>query len=83
MKQLSATDASRNFAEVLDTVEGRGESFLVVRHGRAVAMIRPVSGESGKALKEALRSNRPDDDWARELRELRASLEPVSDPWRD
>jgi prevent-host-death family protein len=83
MRQLSATEASRNFAEVLDGVESRGESFLVVRHGRAVATIRPTSAESGKALKEVLRSHRPDDDWAAEVRELRDSLEPVSDPWRD
>jgi prevent-host-death family protein len=83
MRQLSATEASRNFAEVLDGVESRGESFLVVRHGRAVATIRPASAESGKALKEVLRRHRPDDDWAEEVRELRDSLEPVSDPWRD
>lgn len=83
MKRLSATDASRNFADVLDSVEARGESFLVVRRGRAVATIHPVFAEGGKALKDALRGNRPDGDWARELRELREGLEPVVDPWRD
>jgi prevent-host-death family protein len=83
VKQLSATQASRHFAELLDGVENRGESFLVVRHGRAVATIQPATQQGGKALKEALRSQRPDDDWAEELRELRDSLEPVSDPWRD
>lgn len=83
MKQLSATDASRRFSEVLDDVEGSGESYLVVRHGRAVATIGPARGGTGKALKEALRANRPDDAWAGELRKLRESLEPVTDPWRD
>lgn len=83
MKRLSATEASRSFADVLDGVENRGESFLVVRHGRAVATIQPASGQSGKALKDALRDHRPDAQWAEELRELRNSLEPVSDPWRD
>jgi hypothetical protein len=54
----------------------------VVRHGRAVATIGPASGGTGKALKEALRANRPDAAWADELRELREGMEPVRDPWR-
>jgi prevent-host-death family protein len=83
MKQLSATDASRRFSEVLDSVERGGESFVVMRHGRAVATIGPTRGGGGRALKEALRANRPDDAWAGELRELREGLEPVTDPWRD
>jgi prevent-host-death family protein len=83
VKQVSATDASRRFSEVLDDVERDGESYTVVRHGRPVATIGPASGGTGKALKEALRANRPDDAWADELRKLRESTEPVSDPWRD
>lgn len=83
MKQLSATDASRRFSEVLDDVERGGESYVVVRHGRVVATIGPASGGTGRALKEALRGNRPDDAWAGELRELREGMEPVTDPWRD
>lgn len=83
MKQLSATDASRRFSEILDDVERDGESYVVVRHGRAVATIGPATGGTGKALKDALRANRPDDGWAEELRELREGLDPVADPWRD
>ncbi|HEX5592216.1 MAG TPA: type II toxin-antitoxin system Phd/YefM family antitoxin [Solirubrobacterales bacterium] len=82
MKQLSATDASRRFSEVLDNVERSGESFVVMRHGRAVATIGPANGGGGKALKEALRVNRPDGAWVDELRDLREGLEPVRDPWR-
>jgi len=80
MKQLTATDASRRFSKVLDDVERRGESYLVVRHGRAVATIGPASGGTGKALKQALRMNRLDGAWAGELRELREGLEPATDP---
>jgi mRNA-degrading endonuclease RelE of RelBE toxin-antitoxin system len=50
--------------------------------GRAVATIGPARGGTGKALKGALRANRPDGAWADELRELRDGMEPVSDPWR-
>lgn len=83
MKQLSATDASRRFSEVLDDVERAGESYTVVRHGRAVATIGPAKGGTGKALKDALRAHRPDKAWANDLRELREGLGPVTDPWRD
>jgi prevent-host-death family protein len=83
VKQLSATDASRRFSEVLDEIERGGESYVVVRHGRAVATIGPVGGGTGKALKETLRANPPDDGWADEVRELRESMDPVTDPWHD
>jgi prevent-host-death family protein len=83
VKQLNATDASRRFSEVLDDVEAGGESYVIIRHGRAVATIGPASGGTGKALKDALRTHRPDDAWMDELRELRESMDPVRDPWRD
>jgi prevent-host-death family protein len=83
VKQVTATDASRRFSEVLDSVERSGESFIVMRHGRAVATIGPAGGGAGRALKDVLRANRPDDAWADETRELREGLEPVTDPWRD
>jgi antitoxin (DNA-binding transcriptional repressor) of toxin-antitoxin stability system len=67
----------------LDDVERGGESYVVVRHGRVVATIGPASGATGRALKEALRVNRPDDAWAGELRELRDGIEPIGNPWRD
>ncbi len=54
-----------------------------MRHGRPVATIGPAADGTGKALKEVLRANRPDRDWAGELREVRESLGPVTDPWRD
>ena len=47
MKQLSATDAARRFSDVLDSVESDGESFVVVRHGRAVATIGPAIAGTG------------------------------------
>jgi prevent-host-death family protein len=83
VKQLSATDAARRFSDVLDRVESTRESFVVVRHGRAVATIGPASIGSGGALKEALRAHRPDTEWTTELRELREAVGPGTDPWRD
>ncbi len=82
MKQLSATDAARRFSDVLDSVEADGETFVVVRHGRAIARIGPAAAGTGLALKETLREHRPDPAWAGELRELRQAVGPGTDPWR-
>jgi len=83
MRQLSATDAARQFSDLLDSVEAKGESFVVVRHGRAVATIGPAVAGTGRALKEALRKHPPDPEWAGELRELREEVGPATDPWHD
>jgi antitoxin (DNA-binding transcriptional repressor) of toxin-antitoxin stability system len=74
MKEISATEASRGFAEVLDAVEHHGESFLVRRNGRAVARIEPATGATGLSVKELLDTSPRDPSWAGELRTLRASL---------
>jgi prevent-host-death family protein len=74
VRSLSATEAARRFSSLLDAVERRGESFLVVRRGQAVARIEPARAANGKLIKEMLRSNPPDRRWASELNELRAAL---------
>lgn len=74
MRSLSATDAARRFSELLDSVERRGESFVVVRRGRVVARIEPAGATNGQEVKELLLSAPRDRLWASELRELRASL---------
>jgi len=83
MRTLSATDAARRFSELLDSVERGGESFLVMRRGRAVARIEPARAANGKHVKEILRSTPPDRRWASELRELRASLAIEERRWND
>lgn len=83
MRTLSATEAARRFSELLDSVERRGESFLVVRRGRTVARIEPAGAANGKRAKEILHSAPPDRRWASELRELRASLAIEDRRWND
>ncbi len=83
MRQLSATDAARRFSEVLDRVERSGESYVVVRHGKAVATIGPAGAATGKALKDAVRAHGPDPAWAEDLRELRDGVGLGTDPWHD
>ncbi len=74
MRRLTATEAARRFSELLDAVERRGETFIVARHGRAVAQIGPAAVADGKTVKAILRTNPPDPEWASELRALRAAL---------
>ncbi|MGB2875437.1 MAG: type II toxin-antitoxin system prevent-host-death family antitoxin [Gaiellaceae bacterium] len=83
MKRLTATDAARRFSEMLDAVEGRGETFLVVRNGRPVARVGPAPAADGASVKKALRTRPRDPNWADELRTLRAALRIEDRPWND
>ena len=74
MKDISATEAARNFSDVLDAVEHRHEEFTVTRNGRSVARISPVAGPSGRAVKDVLLGHRSDPAWAEELGSLRSLL---------
>jgi antitoxin (DNA-binding transcriptional repressor) of toxin-antitoxin stability system len=74
VEDISATDAARGFAEMLDAVEHDGATFLVRRNGRVVARIEPATGSTGRSVKALLASLPRDRAWARELEELRSGL---------
>lgn len=74
MKEISATDAARGFAEMLDAIEHDGESFLVRRNGRAVARIEAATGATGRAVKDLLAQAPRDAAWIHDLEELRGAL---------
>jgi prevent-host-death family protein len=71
MPEVSATDAARNFSDLLDAVEHRGEQYTVVRRGRPVARLEPVPHGKGSDVKTALRPHRPDRAWATDLADVR------------
>jgi len=75
MPEVSATDAARRFSDLLDAVEHEGEQFTVVRHGKAVAHIEPISQGRGADVKALLSGRRLDRAWADELGALRELLE--------
>jgi prevent-host-death family protein len=83
MRTLTATQAARNFADVLDAVESRGETFVVVRRGRAVARIEPAGAGRGALVKELLRTAPQDPDWIDEVRRMRAALRLEDRNWPD
>ena len=75
MPDITATDAARHFADLLDAVEHRGEHYTIVRRGKAVAHLEPVSSGRGADVKSLLRRHRPDTAWSKELTDLRRLLE--------
>jgi len=75
VSEVSSTDAARNFADLLDAVEHRGERFTIVRRGRAIAHLEPVRGGTGGAVKDVLRRHGSDAGWSGELVALRRLVE--------
>jgi prevent-host-death family protein len=69
--EISATNAARNFAELLDAVEHKGERITIVRRGRAVAHIEPVVNGLGSDVKSILKRHPVDSQWSAALRETR------------
>jgi antitoxin (DNA-binding transcriptional repressor) of toxin-antitoxin stability system len=85
MAEISATDASKRFADLLDAVEHQGQTFTIIRRGRAVATISPATRGTGADLKRILHDHPPDSAWAGELDQLRRFIGRAStrDPWND
>jgi antitoxin (DNA-binding transcriptional repressor) of toxin-antitoxin stability system len=85
VSEISATYASKHFADLLDAVEHRGETFTVVRRGRVVATIAPARRGTGADLRRILTELPPDGQWADDLQDLRrlAGEATATDPWND
>lgn len=75
MSEITATEAARNFADLLDAVEHDGERYTITRRGKAVAHIEPVTRGRGADAKALLRRHRPDARWTNDLEEIRDLLE--------
>lgn len=87
MREMTASEASRRFSAVLDSVED-GETVVVTRAGRRVATISPAPRANGAALRAVL------DRWQGHpaldkafSEQVEAAREAVSsdldsDPWR-
>jgi prevent-host-death family protein len=75
MPEVSATDAARNFADILDAVEHRGEHFTVVRRGKPIAHLEPARPGLGTDAKALLRRHRRDASWSEELASTRRLVE--------
>ncbi len=71
MTEMSATEAARHFAELLDAVEHRSERFTIVRRGKAIACIEPITAGHGSDVKAMLRRHAVDRSWRGDLDAVR------------
>jgi prevent-host-death family protein len=74
---MTATQAARNFAGLLDAVE-HGEAVVITRDGMAVGRFVPERRTTADRLKDALRSTPADPGFADELEASRAELRTLS-----
>ena len=81
MREVTATEAARNFSALLSAVERDAETFVVTRGGRVVARIEPAVGTSGRAVKALLRHYPADDEWRQELSSIRSLLAAQDGSW--
>jgi antitoxin (DNA-binding transcriptional repressor) of toxin-antitoxin stability system len=70
---MTATEASRSFAQVLDQAE-RGETIVITRGGRRVAAIGPTPTANGAAVASLLLGGPPDEDFAADVEATRAAV---------
>lgn len=76
MRTVTATEASRSFAALLDEVEA-GETVVVTRGGRRIAAIGPATAGNGADFLGLLANAEPDGDFAADVAAARhvATLE--------
>jgi antitoxin (DNA-binding transcriptional repressor) of toxin-antitoxin stability system len=87
--ETSVTELLRGFSDYINRVVYRGESFLLIRGGRAVAELTPVRSGVRASELPALLDSLPRleegdaEAFARDLDRARAELEssPERDPW--
>lgn len=87
-KDISVTEAARNFADCVNRAHYQNVTFVLLRNGSPIARLVP-DGEktcTGHDLasslgREAL-SNSEAKAWRRDLRHARRRLKPLPDKWR-
>ncbi len=84
MRTISATEASRRFSDLLDSIEA-GESVVVTRGNRPIAEMRPAVCRTGRDLRDALAALPPPDEHLRaDIAEaLDFVAESTGTPWDD
>lgn len=85
---LTIEDASRNFADVVDRIQAKGEATILLKSGRPVARIVPVvsAGHVSEDLIAFLcrwreEHSEPDDEFSDIMLESRKWQNPPRDPW--
>ncbi len=83
---ITATEAARNFSELLNRVRYERETFVILRGGEAVGQLGPVQFRSGITFRDLLaalnRIEKPDEQFADDLEKIQAE-QPLAgrSPW--
>lgn len=82
VRTMTATEASRNFSDLLDAIE-RGETVTITRGRHVVAEIRPARRRTGADLRAALENiPPPDDQFTGDIADALAMISGEgTDPW--
>ena len=85
---ISVTEAARNFADCINRVHYRNQSFVLVKNGKPLARLIPEKEKkcTGKELAAALRkvelTPKEFAAWRADLKKARKILKPPEDKWR-
>lgn len=77
---MTATEASRSFAALLDRAE-HGERVVITRAGRRIAELGPALEGNGRALIDFLASAPIDDEFAADVASVRGAVELDANEW--
>ena len=80
MRTVTATEASRSFAALLNEVE-RGETVVITRGGRRIAVIGPSTAGNGADVRALLRVGVVDQDFADDVRAARDAVDDQGPAW--
>jgi prevent-host-death family protein len=77
---MTATEASRSFAAVLDEAE-HGETIIITRGGRRVATLGPVDLSNGSDVVALLAYGGVDDEFETDVAAAREAVEFTGPAW--
>jgi prevent-host-death family protein len=80
MRTVTATEASRSFAALLDEVE-QGQTVIVTRGGRRVATIGPTTNGNGAEVLALLLASQVDEGFAADVIAARESVDSETASW--
>jgi len=80
MRTVTATEASRSFAALLDEAE-RGQTVVVTRGGRRIASIGPATASNGAEVLALLASDAVDEDFAADVLAARDAVDLEGPVW--
>ncbi len=88
LKEISVTEAARNFAECVNQVRYQNAGFVLMKNGKPFARLVPAEEKrcTGRDLAEALaRVRLPASEaraWHKDLMKARKTLKPARDKWQ-